>query len=104
MQFGVNPDNKFAAVSFSRGRRRQRLAIAFNDIHPLLGSFAELSVNIGFVVAVDTTVKQPRAASDEAFVLVGPFDDFQITGCFDFTFGGFHGCFLGGLTASMAAS
>jgi hypothetical protein len=46
--------------------------------HVRFDQFAELSINFGLIVAVAPAEEETGTTSDKAFVLVGPFDDFQI--------------------------
>jgi hypothetical protein len=61
------------------------------ELDPLLGNPTELPIDLGFVVAVAPLEKQARAPTDKAFVVVGPFNDFLVTGGLEFLFGDFHG-------------
>lgn len=58
---GREAHHELAAIALACGRRRERRAVAFNDVHPFFGSVAEFPIDLGLVVAgfVQETVTLP---------------------------------------------
>ncbi|MCG3197642.1 MAG: hypothetical protein GHCLOJNM_02130 [bacterium] len=51
----ANPEDKSSRILTPRGRLRQWLAIRLMNFNPLLDRFAELSIDFGFIITVDST-------------------------------------------------
>jgi hypothetical protein len=62
------------------GSRRQRPAILFEYLDPLIDDLTKLRIDLCFVIAVAAWAHETGALTNEALVFVGPFDDLYIPG------------------------
>jgi hypothetical protein len=62
------------------GWRRQWLAVALESFQPLVDDLAQLGVHPSLIIAVATGADDAWALSHEALILVGPFNDLDVSG------------------------
>ena len=78
MQGGFQTHDKFAAEFLTRRCFGQWRALLVEQFNPFLHGFAQLLVNLRFVVAMHAAIEQAGAAPDEALVFVAPLHKFCV--------------------------
>jgi hypothetical protein len=78
MQVGAGPEDEPARVVFIRWRG-PGTAVLSMDLDPFVDDRAELSIDLGLVVAVATIADPTRNRADVAAILFGPANDFQVS-------------------------
>jgi hypothetical protein len=60
-------------------RRRQWFAVLSHNFQALIDYLAQFGLHLSFVVAVATLTNDSRALADETLILIGPFNDLDIS-------------------------
>ena len=74
----ADPDDEFAGVVFSSSGCGKGLTVLLVYIDPFLYGSTELSIDLGFIVAVDAAEHKTRTCADIALILLRPFHNLDV--------------------------
>jgi hypothetical protein len=79
MQFLADPQDKAPRVFPVGGGGRERPFVRFIQFDRFRDNLAQLLVDLGFVIPVDPSIDEPRTTPHITSVVLGPFDNLQIS-------------------------